>query len=72
MSNQIDSDIRIRYRMEKWVILTGTIGSDSALISTYAFVKDVVGYDLAAFFQRNAELLRTEVAKVVEALLRAD
>lgn len=72
MSNQIDSDIRIRYRMEKWVILTGTIGSDSALISTYAFVKDVVGYDLAAFFQRNAESLKTEVAKVLEALLRAE
>ena len=72
MSNQIDSDIRIRYRMEKWIILTGTIGSDSALVSTYAFVKHVVGYDLAAFFQRNAELLRTEVAKVLEALLRAE
>jgi hypothetical protein len=72
MSNQIDSDIRIRYRMEKWVILTGTIVSDSALISTYAFLKDVVGYDLAAFFQRNAESLKTEVAKVLEALLRAE
>lgn len=72
MSNQIDSDIRIRYRMEKWVVLTGSIGSDSPLISTYAFVKDVVGYDLAAFFQRNAELLRTEVAKVLEALFRAE
>lgn len=72
MSNQIDSDIRTRYRMEKWVILTGIIGADSPLISTYAFVRDVVGYDLAAFFQRNAELLRAEVAKVLEALLRAE
>lgn len=72
MSNQIDPDIRSRYRMEKWAILMGTVGADSALISTYAFMRDVIGYDLSAFFQANAELLRTEVTKVLEALIRAE
>jgi hypothetical protein len=72
MSTQIDPDIRIRYRLEKWAIMTGSLASDSPLVSTYAFMKDVVGYDLAAFFQRNAALLRVEVEKVLEELLRAD
>jgi len=71
MSNQIDSDIRIRYRHEKWIILTGDSGVASPLSSTYAFVESVIGYDLASFFERNAKILRAEVAKVLEALLRA-
>ena len=70
MSNQIDTDIVHRYRSEKWAILTGSLEETSALISTYAFMRDVVGYDLAAFFKRNKESLRAEVAEVLEALLR--
>jgi len=72
MSNQIDTDILHRYRSEKWAILTGSLGETSALVSTYAFMRDVVGYDLAAFFKRNTEALRAEVAEVLEALLRAE
>ncbi|HDS85672.1 MAG TPA: hypothetical protein ENN97_10820 [Phycisphaerales bacterium] len=72
MSNQIDSDILHRYRTEKWVILTGDIRSDSPFSSTYSFMKQVIGYDLAAFFNRNARQLRNEVATVLEALLRAE
>ena len=72
MSNQIDTDILHRYRSEKWAILTGSLGNNSSLVSTYAFMSDVVGYDLAGFFKRNTEALREEVAKVLEALLRAE
>ena len=72
MSNQIDTDILHRYRSEKWAILTGNLGSDSPLISSYAFMDQVIGYDLAGFFKRNSEFLRNEVAKVLEALLRAE
>jgi hypothetical protein len=32
-------------------------------------MKDVIGYDLAAFFQRNNQLLRTELDKILQALL---
>ena len=72
MSNQIDTDILHRYRSEKWAILTGALIDRSSLVSTYAFMGDVVGYDLAGFFKRNTEALREEVAKVLDALLRAE
>jgi len=32
-------------------------------------VKDVIGYDLAAFFERNSPKLKTEVATVLHTLL---
>ena len=71
MSNQIDADIQHRYHAEKWAVLTGNLASDSTLISTYAFMRQVIGYDLAAFFQRNSDLLRNEIAKVLGVLLYA-
>jgi len=37
-----------------------------------AVVTGMVGYDLAGFFKRNTEALREEVAKVLDALLRAE
>jgi len=71
LSNQIDGDIVLRYRSEKWAILTGVPGRNDPLTSTYDFMRDVVGYDLAAFFARNADTLRAEVTKVLLALLIA-
>jgi hypothetical protein len=72
LSNQIDADITHRYRSEKWAILTGNVSSSSPLNSTYAFMDQVVGYDLAAFFGRNSKTIQGEVSKVLEALLRAE
>lgn len=72
LSTQIDTDILHRYRAERWAVLTGNTSSDSALISTYAFMRDVVGYDLAAFYTRNTKVLHTEIATVLEGLLRAE
>jgi hypothetical protein len=69
LSAQIDGDILLRYRMEKWAIVTGIEGSNDPLISTYDFMRDVVGYDLAAFFKRNSHALRTEIDAVLKALL---
>ena len=69
LSAQIDGDILLRYRMEKWGIVTGIVGANDPLISTYDFMRDVVGYDLAAFFKRNSETLRTEIDAVLKALL---
>lgn len=71
MSSQIDSDILHRYRSEKWAILTGSPADTSPLVSTYAFMSEIVGYDLAGFFKRNARALRKEVAEVLEVLLKA-
>ena len=59
----------MRYRLEKWTVLTGLVGLDDPLVSTYDFMRNVVGYDLAAFFERNSKVLRTEIDAVLKALL---
>lgn len=69
LSLQIDEEIIQRYRNEKWVLLTGLTGDATAQESFYSFCKEVVGYDLAAFFQRNSPVLREEVSAVLQALL---
>ena len=72
LSNQIDSDVLLRYRAEKWVVITGVVGRDDPLVSAYDFMRDVVGYDLAEFFERNSETLRTEVDGILRKLLAPD
>jgi len=69
LSLQIDEDIAQRYRNERWVLLTGLIDNPSPHESFYSFCKDVVGYDLAGFFQRNSPALKKEVEAVLTALL---
>lgn len=69
LSAQIDSDILLRYRAEKWIVLTGIAGAKDPLLSTYDFMREVVGYDLAAFFKRNSKALRVEIDTVLKALL---
>ena len=69
LSAQIDTDILLRYRAEKWAVLTGVVGANDPLISTYDFMRDVVGYDLAGFFRRNSVALRAEIDAVLTALL---
>ena len=66
---KVDEDVLRRYRAARWVVVTGTVGSNDALTSTYDFMRDVVGYDLAGFFERNAGKLRSEVAGVLQTLL---
>ncbi len=69
LSGQIDGDILLRYRANKWSVLTGTVGAEGPLLSTYDFIKNVVGYDLAAFFERNAKTLRSEMNTILKTLL---
>ena len=68
-SGQIDKDVLMRYRTEKWSVITGIIGTTSPLVSTYHFMRDVIGYDLAAFFERNSSTLHQEIDKTLKALL---
>ncbi len=72
LSLQIDQDIAFRYRNERWVLLTGIVGESSPHESIYAFTKEIVGYDLASFFQRNSGVLKDEINKVLTALLKAE
>lgn len=69
LSNQIDNDILRRYRGEQWVVVTGMLGANDPLVSTYDFMRDIIGYDLAAFFERNTGTLKAELDKVLRTLL---
>ena len=69
LSGQIDADVLMRYRVEKWSVVTGSVGATNPLISTYDFMRDVIGYDLAAFFERNSSTLRTEIDAILKVLL---
>ncbi|MCC7206006.1 MAG: hypothetical protein IT323_01780 [Anaerolineae bacterium] len=68
LSTQIDTDIVYRYQMQRWLILRGYING-SATASTYSFMRETLGYDLAEFLDRNAMRLRTEMRIVLETLL---
>ena len=57
-----------RYRSDGMLVLTGVPDGD-ATISTFAFFKDVVGYDLASFFKRNSPILKREVTSIIKGLL---
>ena len=67
-STQIDGDVARRYRENLWLMLTGTTGGTTTE-STYAFCRDVVGYDLADFFRRYSPRIKTEIEAVLKALL---
>lgn len=71
LSTQIDNDIAERYEGEKWLILRGTM-SGSSIQSTYTFTRDVIGYDLAGFFQRNSFELKTATEDVLRVLLNVN
>jgi hypothetical protein len=71
-SMQMDEDLFYRYRAEKWSILSGNVIGGSVMNSTYIFMRDIVGYDLAAFFERHSAVLHAEIAEVLEALLQAE
>lgn len=72
LSGQIDSDVATRYQLAKWALLRGQVGTASSRVSTYAFMHQVIGYDLAGFFKKHSDTLRKEVDKVLEALLRTE
>lgn len=69
LSSQIDNDVLVRYRLEKWAVLTGIEGLNNPLISTYDFMRDIVGYDLADFFKQNHKVIQTEIENVLKKLL---
>jgi len=70
LSTQIDNDVAIRYGQAQWLLLTGTMAGPAAE-NTYAFCREVLRYDLAGFFQRHSTRFRSEVERVLVALLEA-
>jgi hypothetical protein len=71
LSNQIDGDLVTRYTQARWLMLTGTTGG-TAVDSTYVFCREVLGYDLAGFFERNSARFKIELEAVLTVLLEPD
>lgn len=69
LSTQIDNDVLKRYQ-EQWLVLMGTTGVNDTLTSTYDFLRDIIGYDLADFFHRSSPLLQREIHNLVTTILR--
>jgi hypothetical protein len=67
VSTQASETVCRRYRNSALLVLVGSIDIDT--VSTFSFYRDVVGYDLAAFFTRNSPRLREEFGKVLKGLL---
>lgn len=72
LSSQIDGDVLLRYRAQRWGVLTGAVGLNDPLHSTYDFLFQVIGYDLAGFFERNHAALKQEIDDVLRTLLSPD
>lgn len=70
-SSQIDSDLVLRYRNSRGGIIIGTT-SGSSQTSLFTFSKEVLGYDLADFFHRNSEVIKSEIYNTLKTLLRAE
>jgi hypothetical protein len=70
-SSQIDVDLVLRYRNSRGGILVGTT-SGSNQISLFVFSQEILGYDLADFFRRNSEAIKSEINTTLAVLLSAD
>lgn len=67
-STQIDDDIVLRYSNIKCGILIGNLADDPH-VSLYAFCKEILDFDLAGFFSRNSETVKSETRDILKALL---
>lgn len=67
-SNQVSYPVITRYRMDGMLVLTG-LQNGNPYTSTFEFLKEITGFDLIAFLERNQEILKKEVQGVVNSLL---
>jgi hypothetical protein len=67
VSSQVSEPVSRRYRSSQLLVLTGALGDETT--STFSFYKEVVGYKVSAFFERNSLKLRAEFGSVLKALL---
>ena len=60
--------VQTRYRASNWTVLMGQATEDTST-STYAFFRDIIGYNLTGFFERQTDYLRNEVGSILTGLL---
>ena len=69
VSTQASDVVCRRYRDARLLVLRGTLQGE---LSTFSFYRDVVGYDLAAFFERNSPQIRVRFTEIIRQLLTAE
>lgn len=69
MSNQINEAIRSRYADSQILILSGRMNGNNKEC-TYAFFKEVVGFDLEGFFKKNQKIIRSEIDGILYNLVQ--
>ena len=68
LSSQVSETVIGRYRDSGMLVMTGVHSSDPTL-STFAFFKEVVGYDLEQFFVRSSPKIKAVIHALIEQLL---
>ena len=68
LSTQISNTLRRRYQNTQMLVLVGNLSGDP-LDDTFAFIEQVIGYPMQAFFHRNSERIRVEVESILRGLL---
>jgi hypothetical protein len=66
VSTQASDVVCRRYRDSHLLVLRGQLAGEE---STFEFFREVIGYDLAAFFQRNTLAIRTAFQDIIGRLL---
>lgn len=69
-SSQIDTDIVLRYQNNRCGILIGS-QSPNPFVSLFSFAKNILGYDLAGFFQNHSKDIQKEIHGILNTLLGA-
>lgn len=69
MSSEINAAVLSRYQNANLIVLRGDTTDKSPMTSTYSFFDQVIGYDLAGFFERNTNYLRIYIKSILEELL---
>lgn len=70
-STQASTPVVRRYRNAKLLVLTGVL-SDDDTVSTYAFFRNVVGFELDTFFKNNTTEMRRRCLSVLQGLLKPE
>ncbi len=68
VSTQVNMAVRHRYHAANLLVLIGSL-SDDPRVSTFAFYKHVLGYDLASFFGRHSPEIRAEMQAILASLI---
>lgn len=68
ISTQASHTVIRRYKNAKMLVLTGMKGGND-VDSTYEFFRNVVGFELDKFFERNSPVMRRQCISILEQLL---